>query len=340
MIYTVAPSLQLQSNWSTHALHLHAKSVSRFYDKFNTQDSTDYTVGADGRLDIVRGSSISGGVSYTDAFEPLADNPNAGLREPIEYKLTAANIRGDWALARTKLGVFVSSDTYDYETGFLFNGVAANQDDRDRLVTEYGGRVDYSISPDTALFLTAKGNTRDYDLAPPRVGVNRNSDGYEVLGGVAFDLTRLIRGEIGAGYMHQEYDAAGVGDTDDATGNVKIEWFPTQIMTITAKASRFVGDSGLGGASSFLGTEASLGADYELLRNVILSGEVGWGKDEYQGVRRDDERWTGSLGAEYMLNRVAGVYGRYLHWDQDSSGAAAGRKFKEDMFTIGVRLRR
>jgi hypothetical protein len=41
-----------------------------------------------------------------------------------------------------------------------------------------------------------------------------------------------------------------------------------------------------------------------------------------------------------MLNRVAGVYGNYLHWDQDSSGVAAGRKFKEDVFTIGVRLRR
>ena len=339
-IYTIAPSARLVSNWLNHELALFANAKSRIYSDFDTFNSTDWTAGGDARIDIVRNAYLTGSLSYTDAYEPLYDNPNSGLREPVQYSLLDANVGAQWELARTRVGVFVDNKQYDFEDGVLMNGATFNQDDRDRTVTQTGARVDFAVSPDTALFAAVQYNVHDYDQMPPAAAINRNSDGYQALVGVNFDLTRLMRGEIGIGVMSQSFDAPGIADTEEMTGSAKVEWFPTELLTITANASRYVGDPGVFGAAGVIATRASLTADYELLRNVILTAEGAIYKDDYQGLNRDDDRWRGSLSGEYKLNRVLGVYADYTHWNQESSGTALGRDYQENILSLGVRLRR
>jgi hypothetical protein len=339
-IAILAPSVRAASNWNVHQLALTAGAVSRFYNNFDQQNSTDWNLSADGRLDVTRDVRLFGYAGDFDGVEPLYESPLTGLTQGIEYNDFTTRVGGEVALARTKFSANLQSDKYDYQDGRLFSGAVLDQDDRDRTVTYATGRVDYSVSPDTGLFVMSRFNWRDYDLSPPLVPINRNSDGYEVLAGVNLAVTRLISGEFGIGYMAQSYDQAGVSDENGLAMHGRLEWFPTELLTFTATANRAIGDAEVAGVASFVGTDASLSADYELLRNFIITGQSSWAKDEYTGLDRTENRWRGTIGADYMLNRVAAVYVRYDHWNNNSSGLFAGRDYKVNNISVGVRLRR
>jgi hypothetical protein len=63
---------------------------------------------------------------------------------------------------------------------------------------------------------------------------------------------------------------------------------------------------------------------------VIISGQAGYGNDEYKGVDRSDKRLTAGISATYLLNRSVGVTVGYNHFKQDSSGAAGSGNFSVD----------
>jgi hypothetical protein len=340
VVGVLTPSVRLVSGWSVHALTLGASATNRFYKDFDQQNSTDWRLYGDGRVDVTNDARLFGYVSYFDGVEPLYDSPLVGLTEGIQYSDFTTRVGGEYALNRTKFSANIQNDKFDFEDGLLANGTMLDQDDRDRTVTDLTGRVDYFVSPDTALFVQGVANWRDYDKSPPAVLVNRNSDGYRVLVGVDLAVTRLLSGDIGIGYMSQSFDQTGVADEEGLAVNGRLQWFPTELLTITAAGSRQIGDAELAGVTSFIGTGATLTADYELLRNVIITGEAGWNNDEYSGIDREENRWRGTLGGDYLLNRVAALYVRYDHWDNDSSGLAAGRDYKVNNISLGFRLRR
>lgn len=120
-------------------------------------------------------------------------------------------------------------------------------------------RGDLALSPDTAVFARYRYNERDFRLAPPAVANNRDSDGYTFDVGVEFDLGGLARGEIGAGYMKQEYENPAFGTVDGFGVDGLLEWFPTQLTTITFTARRSIEDAGIAAASGYVGTGLSVG---------------------------------------------------------------------------------
>ena len=80
-------------------------------------------------------------------------------------------------------------------------------DEHFRNVQDTGetARADYALSPDTAIFLSGNLNQHAYSVQPPAVATDFNSTGFTVLGGVNFQVTSLLTGEIGAGYLTQDY---------------------------------------------------------------------------------------------------------------------------------------
>lgn len=340
MVATLAPTVRLASNWNVHSLILTGGAATRFHNDFDQQNATDWYANADGRIDVTRDVRLFGFAGYSNLVEALYESPLTGITEGIQYSDFTTRFGAEWTLNRIKLSGNVQSDIYDFEDGTLFAGGVLEQDDRDRTVTYATGRADYSVSPDTSLFVMTRFNWRDYDLSPPAALINRNSDGYEVLAGVNLAVTRLISGDFGIGYMTQSYDQPGVGDSDGIAMHGRLQWFPSELITVTGAANRQIGDAEVAGVASFVVSDASLTADYEVLRNFILTGEGAWTKEEFTGIDRTENRWRGMLRGDYMLNRVAAVYLRYDHWNNNSEGLFAGRDYKVNNITLGVSLRR
>ncbi|QGZ93382.1 outer membrane beta-barrel protein [Terricaulis silvestris] len=341
LVFNVSPSLTLASQWSVHELNLALTAHSRSYNEFSQNDTTDYGIAANGRLDVLRDLRVQGGASYGEATEPLSRSPTSlPLAEPIKYTNTSANLElvKEFSTVRVSTGARYSAA--DYEDGVLFDLSPVDQDDRDRTVLGATLRVDVAVSPATSLFASVSGNQREYDREPPDVLVNRNSEGYEALVGASFEVTSAVSGEIGVGYLNQTYEDPAVGETSGLAVRADLQWNPDDLVTVSLSAAREVADAGAEGAASYVANNINVGLDYEWRRNVVLSVNAGYSVDDYNGVDREDTRWDGRVRAEYLANSGVAFYVEAGHYEQRSEGLQLGREYDVDRATVGIRLRR
>ena len=191
-------------------------------------------------------------------------------------------------------------------------------------------RVSYAISPDLALFVQARRSDLDF------TDNTRDGTRTTVDAGVNFELAAPFRGEIAVGSFEDDRDASGKTTGLNVAANV--QWFPTQLTTVTFSANRGVADSGLSTAASSVNTGYGVRVDHELLRNVLLFARIRQEKNEYQGIDRDDEALSAGIGAAWKLNKNARVEAEYSARSQDSSGLNAGPSLDQNVISIGLRL--
>lgn len=337
IVFRIKPELSLESGWSRHMLNAYARGAINRYDEFDTENSEDFGVGASGRIDITRASNIAMGADYAELTEPrTSSNAPASTAEPIQYDMAQAFLAASRVSGRLKLSARGDYRTFDYQDGLTLAGAPVDQDNRDRDVGSLSGRADYAFSPATAFFVQVTGNERTYDVASSLAAPNRDSSGYEVLAGVNFEAGAVARGEIAAGYIKQDFDEDAYSDIDGFGARAQLQWFPTELTTFTVAATRTIEDAGVSGSGGYLSSGLSLSVDHELLRNVILSGSATYSTDEYNGIDRDDDRFSASIGGTYLLNRNIGLSLMASHLEQSSDGADAGADFDVNRVMFSV----
>jgi hypothetical protein len=201
-------------------------------------------------------------------------------------------------------------------------------------------RADYAISPDTALFVSGNLNQHAYPDQPPAVMYDFNSHGYEVLGGVNFQITSLLTGEVGAGYFVEDFPHVGAENLGSLALHGSVQWFPTELTTVTVKVDRLVQDSDIQESAGYVTTGGTVEVDHELRYNVILTGMFAYNNDSYQGIDRDDERWTAGVGAKYLLTRELGLGLNFDHDSQISTGTARFINFDINRVMLNVVLQK
>lgn len=339
-IWRVKPEVAARSNWSRHALGAFASASINRYSDFDTENTEEYTLGVNGRLDIVRGSNVSGSVQYQKLTEPRTSPQSpASSAKPIEYELFTSKLTGVKEFNRVRLTGRLTDYDYNYDDGVSVGTLAVparpvDQDFRDRNEFYFSGKAEYAVSPDTALFLQVVGNNKDYDLATS----DRSSDGYVATVGSNFELTDVIRGDIAVGYMKQSYDSPLYNKIDGFSAEGKLEWFPTALTTLTATGGRTIEESTTSGSPGYISNTIGVNIDHELLRNVLLSANASYGKDAYEKIDRDDKRTGAGASVAYLLNRRVGVFLTYTYLKQDSSGAAHGTSFTDNKIAASVAL--
>lgn len=334
-IWRVKPEVAMRSNWSRHALGAFASASINRYSDFDTENTEEYTFGINGRLDVERGSNIAGSLQYQKLTEPRsAPTSPSAARAPVEYTLTAGNLTGVKEFNRLRLIGRLDSKIYDYDDARNVAGGVIEQDTRDRDEFYYGGRAEYAVSPDTAVFASLIGNKKNYDLAT----AGRDSDGVVATIGANFDLSQAVRGEVEAGYMKQSYDNAVYHDIDGFSAKGRVEWFPTELTTFNVAGSRTIEESVATGSQGYVSNIASFGVDHELLRNVLLSAQATFAKDNYETVDRDDKRKGFNASAAYLVNRNVGLFLTYNYLKQNSDGAAKAASFTDNKISASVAL--
>lgn len=337
LILRLRPEVSLESGWARHALALFARGAINRHQDYGTEDSESWTAGFDGRVDVSRATNLAAGASIGEQVEPRTSSnaPSASI-EPIQYEMAQAYAAASRTTGRLRLSGRADVRSFDYQDGRDISGAVIDQDDRDRTIRSLSGRADYAISPATAIFAQVTGNDRDYDMASTPLVAARDSSGYEFLVGVNFELGAVSRGEIAVGYIEQEFDSAAYSRIDGFGARAQIEWFPTELTTVTTAASRTIEDAGMAGAGGYLSSALSLTVDHELLRNVILSGQLAYTMDDYNDIDRDDDRFNASVGGTYLLNRNLGLTVSASHMEQSSSGAGRGVDYTVNRLMVAL----
>lgn len=235
-IAVIRPAVSFQTTWSNHSLSGDASATRREHFDFSDESVWNYTAGLGGELDINREAKLMAGSRFSALTEPRTSAGAAGqAAEPIEYDSWASYIGAERAAGRVKLQGRFDFNSFDYDDAPLFGGGVADQDFRDREEIILTGRGDYAASPDTAFFGRLRYNQREYDLTPPSVPLLRDSDGYTFDVGADFDIRGVARGLIGVGYTEQDYESAALPDIDGLSVDGLVEWFPTQLTTVSFK---------------------------------------------------------------------------------------------------------
>ncbi len=338
-IYSIRPSLELVSQWSRHQIRASATADTYKYDKFSDQDNTTYALSARGRLDVQRNSYISLGGGFEHLVESRSSPTVQQLAsEPVEYDRTSASISGSREVNRLRLSGELNYNDYKFDDTMV-GTTPVDMSYRDEQSTEGQIRVDYAMSPALAVYIVGMANDRKFDRGPINaLDVGRDSKGWEAAVGADFEITDLTRGQLQVGYLNQEYDDARVGEASGLAVRSRLEWFPTQLATVTLVAERLIQDTGVIGAAGILTSRASAQLDYELLRNLIVTGRVNWVKDDYNGLDREDTYSGAMVGVNYLITRNVGVFGQYNFQTRSTEGLQRGLEFDANRFQVGLVL--
>lgn len=335
---TLSPSIAAESQWSLHALSLSAGLQTRAVADHRDEGQTGGYINFAGRYDASSDLVFSGatGVSRTFEGRTSANSPQ-DIARPIEVDQVKGGVRAVRESGRLRGMLGVDGAVLDYKDVDTFSGAVVDQDYRDQSVVRLTAKGEIALSPDTSLFAVANRSAISY-----RQGgvLDRSSKEVRGLVGGNFDITALIRGEVGVGYIRREYDNAAFDTLKGVAALARVEYFPTQLITVTGQFRRAIDDSAVGSVSGFFLNDASLSVDYELLRNLIVSGQASYRIDDFKGLDRKDKLKGASLAAQYLVTRSVGLAATLSYVDRSSAGAFKGPSFDATQLALSVILQR
>lgn len=337
----IAPSVAANSNWATHEFNLSAGARLRRFASETPRNETNYTIDANGRLDATRTLTFNGLLRTARATEPRSSAASPqDAAEAIQFQQTTASVGSAFAGSRIRGQVAVTVDEFSFSDVRAFSGARISQANRDQTLFRTTGRGEYAVSPDTSVFLQGGFVDTDY-RRPLSIGVaNRDSKEFSIIGGASFDLSSLIRGGIGIGYVSRNYDARIYQDISGLAAEARLEYFMTQLTTIGLNVRRTVQDSFFGTSSGFFATAAALRVDHELYRNVLLNAQIGYEQDDFVNNSGKSKILRYSAGGRYLLNRNVGLGLLVGRDNRSTSGSAALQSFDETRALFSVVLQR
>ncbi|MBA3067512.1 MAG: outer membrane beta-barrel protein [Hyphomonas sp.] len=332
------------TDWSVHGLGFDVTAYRNQYLDLNDESTTDVTGRLRGRLDVTRELSLRGSVFAEDRSEPRTDFVNAfGVDRPVEYTRKGVTADADYQNDRIRWNNGVSFADEDYSDGNATGtGTNIDQDYRDRSIVQGRSRLSYAVSPNLAVFAQATASQSDYDVEQIFGGLprSRDSKGYTVSGGVDFELTSLIRGDIAVGYLNETKDDSFFSDVSGLSIDGRMAWFPTRLTTVNFDAARRVVDTGAFESPSAVETRFGVSVDHELRRNIVLTGYAGVSNYEYEETDRKDENLEFGAVATYKMNKRLHweVFARNRERDVSGTGVFGDPSYGQTQFGIGLKL--
>jgi hypothetical protein len=333
-IVDIRPALSIVSNWNNHALNIFGAASIRRYQDHSGEDTEDYILGANGRIDIVRDANLKLGIQAERLHEPRGSPDSVNGNHPTVYNLYTALAAYEHRFNRTKIMPSVTFHYYDFEDVSSSMGTI-NNDDRDRGETEGALRVDRQIAPRYSLFVRGAVNNRDYRKSVDDNGFNRDSYGFDLRSGVSIDITGILFGDIYVGYLEQFFDDPAFSDVSTFNAGMDLTWNVTPLTTIKGHAVRRVEDTTVGGASSYVASRVGLSVDHELLRNLILHTDHSFEWNDYENNSREDFYYNGEFSLQYLVNRYLSVLMGYNYELRNSN--VSGQDY--DRHLVFARLR-
>ncbi len=309
------PGVDVRSNWNRHALNLNFDSdITQYATQGSQNNYEDLRTRLDGRLDVVRDSHLDGGFAYNSLHEDRGSPDQINGKGPTFYDTKVIDAFYTHKLNRVSVNGGGNATRYDYQDVLTsLNNTPLLMSTRSHWEYAPSIRLGYEIQPEYEAFVKFIYKQADYDTLTLSNGAgtayNRNSTGYNALGGLAFDLTDLITGDMSVGYLQRSYTDARLKSISGINGFVNLKWRPTSLTTVNGKFSHDILETTQEGVAGILASSINIGAEHELMRNVILSGGGSFSNYDYQGfiapnlTNRNDKVYGGTVAAKYLLNR-------------------------------------
>ncbi len=336
------PALAVRSQWSRHALGLSAEGAIKRYAKRTTENVETYAAKVDGRLDVAADTRLSGDVGMARRIEARGTNGDTLFgAAPIAFTVLSGGAEIEQSFARLRLTLGGRYERFRYQDRELA-GTVIDLSPRDFEALSGSLRAAIGVGPGVAAFGSLAFNRNRY-LVPP-IGPSRDSHGMTALAGLAFGLNRLLQGEIGVGWVRQEFTAPVFPRVSGLAYTAQLRWSPTRLTTLRLSGGRSFQRSPIAGIAGIQQHEVALFAEHELLRTLILRPSLRYTASNFQvpqGAETRQERFfTGAFGVSWRLSPQFELTGEYAHSLGRNSGVAnPGRAYDRNRVAVSLRWR-
>jgi hypothetical protein len=338
-LYTVAPELQVQSNWSRHELKADLRGSYTGYspDQTPTLSRPYFNGKVNGRIDVTHDTRIDlEARDLVSTDNPGSPNLQAGLSKLPVFTTFGGSAGVGQRFNRFELNVKGDVDRTVYQNSSLTDGSTASN--ADRQYNQYGGtlRGSYELTPGVTPFVEVGADTRVHDLQTDFSGYQRDSKGLTGKAGSTFELSRLFTGEVALGYTHRSYEDARLPALNGLIANASLIWTATALTTVKLSGTSTVGESNVPGVSGVLYRDVGLQVDHSFRRWLVGTVKLGFGLDDYVGMSREDKRFSIGAGLTYKLSRSMQIKGEVREeWLRSNM---TGNDYNATVFLLGVRL--
>lgn len=334
-ITTVLPQVQLQSDWARHSLGFLANASVNKYASHTDEDFDDFNLAVDGRLDVHEDSSLYGGMAYRQLHEPRTSPNNQDGIHPQEFWVWANNLGYFQSFGRLNLRLDGEADQYTYKELETSTGTISEVD-RNRVDTTGSIRLGYDMLTGWEPFVRTRFIKSDYRTSVDRGGFQKDSDGYDVVGGSAFNFNNLYIGEAFLGYVQRSFADSRFSKVEKPTFGLGFVANVTPLTAINAVVNRSISDTIVSGSSTTTDTLYGLTADTEVRPNIVVSGGVNYLHSAYNGIARKDNVTTVDTKAKYFLNRNFSVGPEVQYITRDAQNSGGQDDFNDWLFIFGV----
>lgn len=308
------------------------------YAERASENATQYSLKAAARYAISSSDTLEFEAAHARySEERVSPDSPTGVVRPNRFTVSEATANYTHVFNRLRMRGVVNVEKRDYRDGVTPDGTVVDQDFRNRTTVTGTGIAEYALSPNVALFAAGSLNRRDYQERSGPVPA-RDSAGLELAAGSSFEIGRKARGSLRLGYLRQDYGASVFEDISGILVRGELAYFLTPLVTITGTVDRGVRETGVAEATGYLATNMTLRADYELLRNLILSAGAELEKRDFNNIDRRDDRWTYRASATWLMSRRLALRADFQRRTQASWGATPGRSFTDNRISVGVTL--
>jgi hypothetical protein len=332
-VFRVEPEVRLVSQWSRHHLELIAGGRGDFHRDFTSENHGQFHAAGKAVVDVRHDLKILSHFKYSAGHEARgAGEALPAFDDLVRYQAIDGALFVNKSFNRLWVELGGAVRQADYRDASIA-GVVFDQDFRDGTIHEVAGRVGYEVSAGTSLFAEVAHNRRDYRHA------DFDSEGYRVGGGLSYEFTRLVRGEVAAGYLSQDLEAAPRKDISTYSYRGQLVWEPTQLTRVALVGRRDLGaPSNLAGASSRIDSEAGVRVDHAVRQDVMLSALAAYRWVDFVDAGGQDHAVTLQGTAQYFLSPTLSLWLEHTYTDYDS-GAPDVSDYVRNRVGAGVKAR-
>jgi hypothetical protein len=340
-ITSVKPAFELVSDWNVHELSFNASADVGRYANYSDENYEDYSVGTEGRIDILRETYATAGLQYYQRHEDRgsAEANTINAVEPTIFHDLEAKLNLYRGAGRFSVALDNQYDRLTYENGYTAAGAVLDNTVRDR--DEYRSRlkIAYELIPNYSAFVSATYLDKEYDTTT--AALNRNSNGYDLNVGTDINISGKTKAEVFVGYYDRNYEDVDFKDQKGLAFGADVIWDMSDLTSFDANVVRSIEETTIDGASGYVSTKYSVGAEHELRRNILLGLDASYATNEYNGaavgdIEREDDISEAGAKVSYLLNRNVTLDTSYTYRNRNSN--IADQDYDANIVMVGVKL--
>jgi hypothetical protein len=336
---TVAPSLELRSNWSNHQLHFLAGAGVGFYASAPTQNYVNYNLLADGKLDIDYDFYATGAAGVVRTTEALG-TPNAvAAQAPTVQYAAPINLGFYKKFNRFFINGTIGATKFWYEDYSAITAQGLPAASRERTEYQESLRFGYELTEDFAVFIAPSVSQIRYVQTIDTAGQNRNSDGVTLGTGVIWKLNEISVLEGSIGYT-QQANQSGLNNTGAYTFGLVGTWTGYAPLTLRPNINRSISQSALANYSAYVSTLVGVDFNYIIHDAWTMVGGLSYNTADYTVVpgsgapSRTDTYLRGQLGVLYTLRPQVQIGPMYEYSSGSSTDPVNGPSFQRQIFSV------